>query len=87
LCRKSKPFLGGDFKSVISTAKTNDSHGLHVHGRIPADFLVRHGSELVRFDSVSCQKSMCLLHDGISWLIIVKDHDASLRPAQDKRRI
>src|SRR5260370_23866261 len=81
---KHIPILGGDFKSVRSLAHRSDSHRLHFHRRILPEFLVRNGSELVRFDSVSGNKSMRLLRDGISWVIIVKDQNLSSGSAQDK---
>src|SRR2546430_1092361 len=87
LCGKQIPFLCGDFKSVFSMANTSDSHVLHVHRRIFAEFLVRNGSELVRFDSISGDKSMRLLCDGISWVIVVTYQDLSSGSAQDKHCI
>src|SRR5258708_4385798 len=87
LCGEQIPFLCGDFKRVISMANTSDSHVLDFHRRIFADFLVCNGSELVRFDSVSCQKSMRLLRYGISWLILVKHQNRSPGSPQDKSRI
>src|SRR5579872_348484 len=86
-CRKPVSFLRCDLKRSFSMTNSSDSHVLYFHRGILVEFLMRKRSELVRFDSISCQKSMRLLRHSISWLILIKHHDTSPGSPQDKRSI